>query len=139
VTVFRAPARTRLIDGALWAGAGAALAGTLVLSLGPAPPEVAGVRFSDKLLHGGAYAVMTVLWLLAAVWRPGRGAGRFPRAPIVLVIGFGVLGVVIELLQLPLDRTADPMDALADVVGVALGYLAWRLLSESPAADGRSR
>jgi hypothetical protein len=71
----------------------------------------------DKVVHVLVFAVPVLLLLLA---------GAPPR--IVLAV-LGVHAVASELLQgalLP-HRSADPLDALADLVGVALGWGLWRL------------
>ena len=75
----------------------------------PAAP-VAGF---DKVVHMGLFTVWTVLWLLA-----------FPKkALLIIVLGFSY-GLGLEFYQqlLPFDRTFDWWDAVADAVGVLLGF-----------------
>lgn len=69
---------------------------------------------TDKVVH---------LAMFAALAWTGRRAG-FPVAG--LAIGLAVYAAGSEVLQglLPLGRTPDPLDALVDVVGVALGLAA---------------
>src|SRR5437762_4307060 len=86
-----------MVDTALWAVSVALLVATFVLSLGPAPPGLNAFFASDKLIHATGYAALTGSWLLAAVWRPGRGDGPFPRATRLVVIGAMVLGAGIEV------------------------------------------
>ncbi len=66
----------------------------------------------DKLAHIGLFAVWTVLWSRA--W-PGRSW--------TVAVWGAAFGVWIEVWQsvAPLGRSGDPLDAVADVVGVALG------------------
>ena len=65
----------------------------------------------DKLYHIAAFVGYALLW---------QRAGARPRT----IIATGLLfGVFIEVWQhlLPIGRTADPYDALADAIGLALG------------------
>lgn len=100
----------------LWRSVGHAL---ILLSLAaallPAPSGVGSVAFGDKLLHAAAFAFL-MLWFaqIYAGWRDRR------RCALSL-IGFGCL---IELLQsLVPYRSADGWDLVADVGGVAIGFV----------------
>ncbi|HEV7380306.1 MAG TPA: VanZ family protein [Dyadobacter sp.] len=67
----------------------------------------------DKLVHAGLFGVWIVLWLMAT------------RRNALLYVVIGVAyGIGLEFYQqlLPFDRTFDWWDALADAVGVLLGY-----------------
>ncbi|REA64186.1 hypothetical protein DSL64_01125 [Dyadobacter luteus] len=67
----------------------------------------------DKVVHAGLFCVWIVLWLLAT------------RGNALLCVAAGIAyGVALEFYQqlLPFDRTFDWWDALADAVGVLLGY-----------------
>ncbi len=91
-----------------------------VKSLSVAMPSL-HIHNSDKIIHAIAYFVLGVFALPA-----------FTRVkPIwvfVLTSGFGVL---IEILQglMHTGRTADPMDALANAVGVGLAVVFWWFVS----------
>lgn len=130
VNGMRAPARHGggLVDAALWWVSLGLLAATFLLSLGPAPPGLKAFFASDKVIHAAGYAALTGSWLLAAVWRPGRGDGPFPRAARIVVFGAIVLGAAIEVAQHFVDRTADPFDALADAGGALLTLWLWGVL-----------
>lgn len=69
------------------------------------------LSWSDKLQHAAIFGLFTVLWIRAgwSLW-----------AAVVIGILFGGL---IEVLQyiLPINRSADWRDLLADAVGVVLG------------------
>ena len=116
---------SRTIDVVLWVVAVATLGAVVVLSLGPPPSGLEAFPGADKLWHAIAYAGCTGSWLLAAVWRPGRGPGAFPRAGIPIVVGAAVLGGAIELVQRVFSRSADPLDWLADLAGIALASGGW--------------
>lgn len=100
----------------LWRSVGHAL---ILLSLAaallPAPRGIGSVVLGDKLLHAAAFAFLML-------WYAQLYAGRRDRLRCaVSLIGFGCL---IELLQglLPY-RSADGWDLVADVAGVAIGFV----------------
>ena len=124
--------RSRLIDTLLWAASGVLFVLSFVLSWGP--PPTFGPRFdwADKLWHLLGYATLCSTLLLAAVWRPGRGPGRFAWAGwrmALLVLGVAWLT---EALQGPFGRDVELLDAVADLAGVMLGFLAWRISGVRP-------
>ncbi len=73
---------------------------------------------TDSLRHVLAFAVVAWLSLRAE-----------PSRPVAVAVGAIAFGVGIELWQaLPfIGRAAAVVDALADAVGVALGFVAWML------------
>lgn len=114
----------------LWAGLWwLAVAIVVVLSLVP-PPPMELPRHGDKVEHLLAYAALAAA--AVQVWRPGR--------PLLLAgLGLVLMGVLLEFAQgaLTATRQADPADALANTLGVALGMLTaltpWRdLLPRRP-------
>jgi hypothetical protein len=86
----------------------------LYVPTGPGTPLFAG---ADKVVHVLVFAVPVLLLLLTGV-------------PAPLVVGvFAVHAGVSEVVQgawLP-ERSGDVLDALADLVGVGLGWGLWRL------------
>jgi len=67
----------------------------------------------DKLVHLSLFAMFAVLWLI-----------RHPRVGLVYVAIFGAaLAIVTEPYQgwLSLGRVPDPFDAVANLVGLAIG------------------
>lgn len=67
----------------------------------------------DKVVHVGLFGVWIVLWLLAT------------RGNALICVAAGIAyGVALEFYQqlLLFDRTFDWWDALADAVGVLIGY-----------------
>lgn len=87
-----------------------------VLSLAPAP-ALPSVDLSDKLQHALAYAS------LATTGCFGFGLTR-SRAQLVVVVALSLFGGLIELTQPVLAaRTASVADALANEIGVALGWM----------------
>ena len=122
--------RSRRIDATLWLVAGAAVWLTVWLSLLSEPPSPSGIPGADKVEHALAYLVTTFAVLLAAVWRPGRGPGRLPRARWWIAGAALAAGALIEVLQsaLTTNRQGDVRDWLAEVLGVGLALLALRAL-----------
>lgn len=74
----------------------------------------------DKIIHAGLFFVLTLLWLSALT------RGRLDRglAVLAVILAFSVLT---ELYQgmLPFGRQADMLDAAADSVGAAIGFVLW--------------
>lgn len=118
---------SRLVDPVLWALGGVLLVAIVSLSLGPGVGE-ALFPSSDKLFHAGAYGVLSFVVLLAGVWRPGRGEGRWPTKTALVLAAVIALGVAIELVQPLFARDADVWDGLADAGGALIAAAAWSLL-----------
>ena len=99
---------------ALWLVLGWALTiGAIVASLWPSNVHLRAMGLDDKLAHAGAYFVLMV-WF-AGVYSPRR----YPLVAGLLLL----LGGLIEVLQGQLlHRLADPVDLLADGIGIAPGY-----------------
>ena len=130
-----------LTDRILWVAAGLCVAVTLWLSLVEVPPGTSAFGGADKVEHAFAYFVTSLLLLLAAVWRPGRGEGIL--APWTWwVLGAMVLaGGAVEIVQSFVGREAELADWVAEIVAVVLaaGVLGvWRRVAGSAAA-GSSR
>jgi len=89
------------------------------------------VPFFDKWTHFVLFGVFSFLWLWAAI---PVSLGKYARVFLIAVL----LGITIEGLQALLTflgRSAELMDAIADVVGAALGigvfYLSNRLATHN--------
>jgi len=95
---------------------------TLWWSLVSLPSERHLFRYFDKLEHGLAYFVTSLLLLLVAVWRPGRGDGQFARWGAWVPVALIAVGGAIELLQSHLGRDAQMGDWIAEIVAVALAW-----------------
>ena len=107
----------RLWRGLGWLGVGV----TLVVSLMP-PTLDDGGGHTDKLVHLIGYAVLMFWW-----------AQLVPRRRWTLALALGLFGVAVEGLQgLTPDRMPDVLDALANTLGVLLGWLAARLSPNVP-------
>jgi VanZ family protein len=116
-TEVRIPGRWR-------AAAGIALAAVVVLSLGPRVSPWSG--FIDRIGHAAAYALLTILVLLAHARVGAGGRGRLSR--MVLALGLATFGVAMEFGQAMVHRDAAVWDGLADALGVAIGLGAHSLL-----------
>jgi hypothetical protein len=103
------------------------------------PPTPPGIPYADKLLHllGFALPVAAILlWRQAvAAHREDRGlswpkARRQAQGTVAVLVLFAGHAGVSELVQAAFytQRQGDPYDALADLVGVAVGWSAYRLL-----------
>ena len=88
----------------------------------PASKHVPDFEFSDKLLHAGAYAVLSILFFRAL-----RAAKKRRKTAVILLLSIiftTLYGVSDELHQhfVP-SRTADVMDIAADFIGSIAGAL----------------
>ena len=114
------------LDLLLWVLTAFSAALTLVFSFRLDPPQVGGFPHADKVWHGLAYFTTTMLFLFAAVWRPGREAGPFPRAGVAFALLGSAAGGVVEIAQgFTATRHRELLDWIVEVVGIfaALGVL----------------
>lgn len=101
-------------------------------------PGDGSLPLSDKLLHYLAYTGLTLSLLLAAVWAPVRGEGRFPSAPIPIIVLAFLFGVAIEIVQGPLpDRDAELLDAIANAGGAITALVIWTSWRVAVASSNR--
>lgn len=100
----------------LWLGLWLLAIGIVVgVCLIPSPDLPSMPRNVDKLEHALAFFVLSAFAVQLFV--PGRPLLR-------AMTGLVILGMAIELAQgvFTIDRSADPLDALADILGVLLGF-----------------
>ena len=95
----------------------------VILTHIPVPQTVQGLGVSDKLIHLIGYFPLGLL--LPACRVPGCGTGW--RCLVVIAI----YGILDELFQIPVGRTASFLDWVADVLGILLGLSAWRMLART--------
>jgi hypothetical protein len=121
---------SRFVDPALWAATALSAGLTLYLSLGPVPPAAGAFPNSDKVWHALFYGITTFLFVSAAVWRPGRGPGPFPRAGLAGIGLILVAGAAVEMLQGIMTDFRDPelLDWVAELIGVGVALAAVALL-----------
>ncbi len=95
-------------------------AATIVwLSVTPAPPKL-DFEHSDKLGHFLAYGAL-MFWFCLLYFKT--------RARILYAAGFIAMGIGLEFIQGWLVyRTYDPLDMLANTIGVALGWMAFLVI-----------
>ena len=105
--------RADLIYRNLWVVVGWVLVVMVVyLSLVPSPPQIPG-RFGDKGGHVLAYATL-MFWF---------GCLYVDRARRRAAVGLAIMGLVLELLQgAGAHRFAEPMDMIANVSGIIIGW-----------------
>lgn len=98
---------------------------SMLMLFSPASGVPGGPPHSDKVVHALIFAVLAGTGRLAGLsWRQ-------------LALGLAAYAIASEVLQslLPINRHGDPLDAVTDLVGVALGLL---LTARLPGA-GRGR
>jgi len=127
-TRWRSRRRSALVEAAFWIAAFATVVAMFVYSLGPAPSILHAFPVADKVFHASAYGAITLTWLLAAVWRPGRGGGVIAGDGLPVVLAAIFLGSAVEIAQHLVQRDAELLDAVADAVGALLGFAVWRLI-----------
>jgi VanZ family protein len=123
----------KALDTLVWVVAWALLLIAVVGSL--SPREGGGFSFSDKLTHVVGYTALCAAFLLAAVWLPRRGPGRFPGGAVAVTVAIALVGAVIELLQGYVGRTVDVLDAAANIAGCVGGLLLWGALRSALSTD----
>ena len=96
------------------------------LSLTSSPPQLPGVLGWDKLLHAGAYGLLSVLLAQAFFCPPFSAKKPWWLAGTIAV----VYGALLEILQLlsQSGRTAEWLDLLADAVGACFCCVVFRHL-----------
>lgn len=105
----------------LWLGL--ALLWTLAIFIGCALPGASVREFllfsQDKLIHLLAFAGFGLLWYAV-----------YPQAFLRILLWGTLYGLALEVYQqvMPIGRFFDPLDALADTVGLLLGLGMARLL-----------
>jgi VanZ family protein len=93
-----------------------------------ADTPVKDLGMSDKMMHGGAYFGLGLLWMLFATFT-FEDKGLFKRIIVISVISIA-FGIFIEVLQDTLTsyRQLDFYDILANTIGVVVaGVFVWSL------------
>lgn len=100
----------------LWLGIGWLLVATIVyLSLAPTSIALPG-QYGDQYGHVAAYAAL--MYWFAQIYSAGRSR-------TLIVIGLALLGIGLEIAQYYTGyRTFERADMMADVLGIAVGWLA---------------
>ena len=94
----------------------------------PVPQSVQGIGVSDKLIHLIAYFPLGLLLPLCRI----RGCEKWWIC-LLLIVGYGVLD---ELFQIPVGRTASVLDWIADLMGTSLGIAVSQRLIKSTQGIG---
>ena len=108
----------------------------------PGPPGPTWFPHVDKVEHAVGFALPVALVLLAAGLRAQERGSTVTSRTVASVLGvFAGHAVVSELVQHAFytTRTGDPVDVLADWVGVAAGGAAGLALLRSTLTGGRRR
>jgi hypothetical protein len=143
-TVLPDHSRTSILRGWHFAAAAAVLAVLLQLwglYRVAGPPQPPWFPFADKVEHAVGFALPVLLILLTIILRD-RSGWRWPspRISVLVLAIFAAHAIVSELIQQQWYRyrTGDPLDALADWVGIAVGVLLFRLIFLRRARTGGS-
>lgn len=104
----------------------AAVAVQLVVLYAPRAPSTGGVPGVDKAVH------LTIFGLVA--WS-GLRAGVPGRPLVVLLLVHAVVSELLQHFVLP-HRSGDPLDAVADATGVAVGALVGLALARRSRVTG---
>ena len=142
-TVLPDHSRTSLLRGWHFAAVAAVLAVLLQLwglYRVAGPPQPPWFPFADKVEHAVGFALPVLLILLTITLRNRSGWRWPPRTSVLVLVIFAGHAIVSELIQQLWYRyrTGDPLDALADWVGIAVGVLLFRLIFLRRARTGRS-
>ena len=100
----------------------------------PLPPRVPSVAGADKVFHAGAYAGLAFLLALLAALRVAPSWRQYTKI-FALVAAYGAID---ELLQIPVGRTCDVWDWLADIAGAAAGLLVFAIAASLARRFSRS-
>jgi len=90
----------------------------LVVLYAPSTPTDLPFAYADKVVHVLVFLVPVVVALLA---------GGRPRLVVGVFAAHAVLSEVVQHALLP-GRSGDPLDVVADLVGVGLGLFTWHLV-----------
>lgn len=92
-------------------------------------------QIRDKVVHFAAFAGLT---FLAALYQHSR-RGTARRLDLIAIwVLAAAYGVFDEVTQIPVGRTADPLDWLADITGAAAGLVAFVVYRYRGKAFGRN-
>jgi hypothetical protein len=95
------------------------------------PPQTPWFPFADKLEHAAGFALPVMLILLTAALRRPAGRQGPGYAVTAVVVGlFAAHAIASEAIQHVWyrHRTGDPLDVVADWVGIAAGVVLLRLI-----------
>lgn len=83
------------------------------------------ISFLDKIVHYGAYFMLTISWLLTF-----KKSKKNVISSVYIVLLVFVYGIIIEASQgvLTSNRHADLYDLLANLVGVITAYLFFNII-----------
>jgi VanZ family protein len=119
----------RRIDLALWILTGACAGATLWFSFFSGPPGAHLFPEADKVGHALAYGSTLLCFMFAAVWRPVRSDGPFPRSAFPVAMLAIAVGIVIEVLQgRYFHRDAQLFDVVAEVIGSFAAFAVFTLV-----------
>ena len=84
-----------------------------------------GVSLSDKVIHAVAYMSLTLSLLIS--WELSTGVLQ-PQHYFAVWLFCTLYGAFDEITQIPVGRTCDGLDWLADIGGILVGLVLYRLV-----------
>lgn len=116
--------RLRIVLASLWTAA--VVAG---LSYPASQVPAVGIQSIDKIVH------LVLFFVLGFLWMAALGMDLNKRTAAVFITGLA-FAVATELIQgiLPVNREADSLDVLADLIGLVIGIGAYRSIHRRVAA-----
>ena len=86
------------------------------------------INFFDKIVHAGAYLILTLSWLLS--YKKGT---KSLKNHFLLAFAVFVYGIVIEVLQetIAVDRSFEMYDILANFIGCISGSTTFTLFNKN--------
>ncbi len=106
-----------------------AVLASLVVLFTPGDDELAALPGVDKVVHLVLFAVLAVT---------GRWTGVPARPLVLLLTAYAALSEVLQAV-LPLDRSGNLADLLADLAGVVIGLITWAVLRREAAPGSLGR
>ncbi len=90
------------------------------------PAEIVpGFSYSDKLLHASAFMSLTLSLLIS--WELSVGVLQ-PQHYFAVWLFCTLYGAFDEITQIPVGRSCDGLDWLADIGGILVGLILYRLV-----------
>ncbi|WP_218932266.1 VanZ family protein [Adhaeretor mobilis] len=98
----------------------------LPLSISLPQTHLGPVSIEDKIVHLGLYALLT--FFVLAGWELTLRRELQPKHYFAVWLVGTVYGMIDEITQIPVGRTGDMHDWLADVIGIVVGLVLFQVV-----------